>query len=178
MNQSRRSAVQPRVASARVPATPNFRIALVSSNWHADIVEQATSAAKREFKRRRIRARDIQHFKVPGAFEIPLHAKRLAASGAFDAIVAFGLVVDGGIYRHDFVAAAVIEGLMRVQLDTDVPVFSAVLTPQAFHEHATHRQFFAEHLVAKGVEAAQACVVALTSLHTLPPPAAPTPLAS
>ena len=57
----------------------------------------------------------------PGAFEIPLHAKRLATSGRYAAVVGAGLVVDGGIYRHEFVADAVVNGLMRVQLDTDVP---------------------------------------------------------
>ncbi len=71
----------------------------------------------------------IDLFRVPGAFEIPLHAQRLAASGQYAAIVGAGLVIDGGIYRHDFVAEAVINGLMRVQLDQDVPVISAVSDP-------------------------------------------------
>lgn len=66
---------------------------------------------------------------MTGAFEIPLHTRRLAESGSYDAIVAAGLVVDGGIYRHEFVAEAVIGGLMQVQLETGVPVISAVLTP-------------------------------------------------
>ena len=74
-------------------------------------------------------------------------------------------MVNGGIYRHEFVAAAVIDGLMRVQLDTGVPVFSAVLTPRDFHEHEEHRHFFAEHFMKKGEEVAQACVETLASLH-------------
>jgi 6,7-dimethyl-8-ribityllumazine synthase len=101
---------------------------------------------------------------VPGAFEIPLMAQRLAASGAFDAIVACALVVNGGIYRHEFVAAAVIDGLMRVQLDSGVPVFSAVLTPRDFHEHAEHHEFFSAHFVKKGVEVAGACLAMLEAL--------------
>ncbi len=52
----------------------------------------------------------IDVFKVPGAFELPLHAKKLARTGGYDAIVACALVVDGGIYRHDFVANAVVNG--------------------------------------------------------------------
>ena len=87
---------------------------------------------------------------MTGAFEIPLHAKRLAESGRYRAVVASGLVVDGGIYRHEFVAEAVIDGLMRVQLDTGVPVFSAVLTPHHFHEHLDHERFFHEHFQAQG----------------------------
>lgn len=78
--------------------------------------------------------------------------------------MAAGLVVDGGIYRHEFVATAVIDGLMRVQLDTDVPVFSVVLTPHHFHEHDEHVRYFAEHFVKKGAEAANA-VAATLELH-------------
>ena len=78
-------------------------------------------------------------------------------SGRYAAIVASGLIVDGGIYRHEFVAEAVIGALMQMQFETEVPVISAVLTPQNFHEHETHRTFFAEHLQVKGAEAAVAC---------------------
>jgi len=66
-------------------------------------------------------------------------------------------VVDGGIYRHEFVADAVISGLMRVQIETEVPVISAVLTPQRFHEHQEHQRFFHAHFRVKGAEAAAAC---------------------
>ena len=73
-------------------------------------------------------------------------------------------MVNGGVYRHEFVAAAVIDGLMRVQLDCDVPVFSAVLTPRDFHEHDDHHRFFREHFVKKGTEVARACLETLASL--------------
>ena len=106
-----------------------------------------------------------EFFEVPGAFEIPLTAKRLALTGRYRAIVAAGLVVDGGIYRHEFVATAVIDGLMRVQLDTDVPVFSVVLTPHHFHEHDEHIDYFTKHFVKKGAEAANA-VAATLALHS------------
>jgi 6,7-dimethyl-8-ribityllumazine synthase len=56
---------------------------------------------------------------------------------------------------------------MRVQLDTGVPVFSAVLTPLAFHEHATHHGFFHEHLATKGTELAHACRATLEALRKL-----------
>ncbi len=105
---------------------------------------------------------------MTGAFEIPLTAKRLAESGRYDAIVAAGLVVDGGIYRHEFVAEAVIGGLMRVQLDSGVPTISAVLTPHHFHEHETHRAFFAAHVREKGAEAARACAHTVDTLARLP----------
>jgi 6,7-dimethyl-8-ribityllumazine synthase len=144
------------------------RVAFIQSSWHKDLVDQTRKAFLAESEQLDIPAAQVDCFEVTGAFEIPLHAKRLATSGTYDAIVAAGLVVDGGIYRHEFVASAVIDGLMRVQLDTGVPVISAVLTPHHFHEHETHRAFFFEHLETKGIEAARACAHTIDALDRLP----------
>ena len=143
------------------------RVAIVAASWHKDIVGVAVSAIRHEFDRCRIPAEQVTVVDVPGAFEIPLHAKRLARTGRFDAVIACGLVVDGGIYRHDFVAQTVISALMQVQLETDVPVFSAVLTPHHFHEHGEHKRFFAEHFSTKGQEVARACLATIASLDQL-----------
>ena len=143
------------------------RLAVVCALWHADLVAQARDALLDELAQLGIAEDRVDRYDVPGAFEIPLLAQQLARSGRYAAIVACALVVDGGIYRHEFVAHAVIDGLMRVQLDSGVPVLSAVLTPQAFHEHETHARFFAEHLVLKGREAARACVATLGVHQTL-----------
>ena len=91
----------------------------------------------------------------------------LAESGRYVAIVAAGFVVNGGIYRHEFVADAVISGLMRVQLATEVPIISAVLTPQRFHAHDEHQRFFREHFVVKGAEAAAACARTIDNLRRM-----------
>ena len=103
---------------------------------------QAREAFLAEMARQGVPADRIDLFDVPGAFEIPLHARRLALSGRYAAIVACALVVDGGIYRHEFVAHTVVSALMQQQLDTDVPMLSAVLTPHHFHEHMEHRKYF------------------------------------
>lgn len=141
------------------PAAP--RIAVISAGWHADIVSQARHSLLAELARHDVPSERVDCVEVPGAFEIPLLAQRIARRGRHVAIVACALVVDGGIYRHDFVATAVIDALMRVQLDTGVPVLSCVLTPHTFHEHAEHREFFTRHFVLKGRQAAQACVQVL-----------------
>jgi len=150
-----------------VPFSPS-KVAVIAASWHLDIVTAATSAIQAEFDRRQCPPGCIEVHRVPGSFEMPLFAKRLARLGAYDAIIACGFVVNGGIYRHEFVAAAVIDGLMRVQLDTDVPIFSAVLTPRDFHGHEEHRTFFKDHFVKKGVEVAQACLSTLEGLAALP----------
>lgn len=144
------------------------RIAFIQATWHRNIVDRARDGFTDEIVSLGHGRDTLDFFEVPGAFEIPLHARRLALTGRYDAIVAAGLVVDGGIYRHDFVATAVIDGLMRVQLDTDVPVLSVVLTPHHFHEHDEHVNYFGEHFVKKGAEAARATDATLKSLSALP----------
>ena len=154
----------PSSASGPFHSDSQPRIAFVRAGWHADIVDQALTGFSAECAR--LWPGDlptIDVHDVPGAFEIPLLAQTLARRGAHDAIVACALVVDGGIYRHDFVAGAVIDGLMRVQLDSGVPVFSVVLTPKDFHEHATHHAFFTQHFVTKGTEAARAVAQTLAA---------------
>jgi len=143
------------------------RVAFVQSCWHRDIVNECRVAFLQEIEVRGIAPSHVDLFEVPGAFEIPLHAQLLAKTRRYTAIVAAGLVVDGGIYRHDFVAGTVIDALMQVQLHTEVPVFSAVLTPQQFHEHATHFEFFRKHFAIKGIEVAEACAETLHALERL-----------
>ena len=145
------------------------KIAFIQSCWHQDIVDQARLSFLAEMARRGFPDDAIDRYAVPGAFEIPLLAKKLAQRGRYGAIVAAGFVVDGGTYRHEFVADAVIAGLMRVQPDTGVPVISCVLTPQRFHEHEEHRRFFHAHFVTKGAEAAAACARTLEMMAGLEP---------
>jgi 6,7-dimethyl-8-ribityllumazine synthase len=153
------------------PATehPRFakpqRVAFVQACWHHDVVEEARIAFMKEAAARHLTHVDV--FEVPGSFEIPLHAQVLAKTRRYTAIVAAGLVVDGGIYRHEFVADTVIKALMDVQLRTEVPVFSAVLTPQQFHETEVHYDFFRKHFAIKGVEVAAACAETLLGLERL-----------
>lgn len=142
-------------------AGPADRIAFVRAGWHEDLLEHAWQAFSGAMAEAGWPARAIDLVRVPGAFEIPLRCRMLAECGRYRAVVASALVVDGGIYRHEFVAAAVINGLMTVQLETRVPVLSAVLTPHHFHEHAEHRGFFGEHMAVKGAEVARACLAVL-----------------
>ena len=166
MNQTFQHEVSAAVDSVAESKQP--RIAVVAASWHREIVSSCTRAIQAELERSRLPKDHTDYFEVPGAFEIPLHARRLAKSGRYDAIIACGLVVNGGIYRHEFVAATVIDGLMQVQLETDTPVFSAVLTPRDFHDNEEHRSFFKDHFVKKGTEVARACLDTIESLATLP----------
>jgi 6,7-dimethyl-8-ribityllumazine synthase len=150
----------PFISSAR-------RIAFVQSSWHKDIVDRCRTAFVDELARSGVDESHCDFFEVPGAFEIPLHAKLLAKTGKYAAIACAGLVVDGGIYRHEFVAQAVISGLMQVQLETEVIVLSAVLTPHHFRGQGEHHDFFSEHFLVKGRELGHACVETAKKIFAL-----------
>lgn len=149
-------------------ASPTGRIAFIQSSWHKALVDQTLAGFSAELERLGYSSALVDRWELPGAFEIPLHAKRLARTGRYAAVVAAALVVDGGVYRHEFVAETVVRALMQVQLETNTPVFSVVLTPHHFHEHATHDDFFRHHLVLKGEEAARACSATMESLARIP----------
>jgi len=158
-----------KIANPPLPGLVSRRIAFIQASWHGDIVEQARLAFLQEMSCLGQDAACVDIISVPGAFEIPLHARLLAESGRYAAVVAAGLVVNGGIYRHEFVAHAVISGLMQVQLETRVPVLSCVLTPRELFEGEDQHRFFFEHFQIKGKEAAQACIATIASVDTLKP---------
>ena len=130
------------------------RYAFIKANWHSDIVDRALDGFAQVIPRSQI---DV--FDTPGAFEMPLLARDLAATGTYAAVTAAALVVDGGIYRHDFVAQAVVDGLMRAGFDTGTPVLSVSLTPHQYQDTAHHNAIYASHFVEKGREAAHAALM-------------------
>ncbi len=154
MNQQTTSSIN---TTDNTSMTPSPKVAFIAAQWHSNIVDKCREGFVDEFTRLGHNTALVDFYTVPGAFDIPLLVKKLAESENYEAIVATGFIVDGGIYRHDFVSSAVIDGLMRVQLDTGVPVISAVLTPHNFQETEPHEKFFRDHFVIKGGEAARAC---------------------
>ena len=137
--------------------TKSPKFAFIKARWHADIVDQAHAGFEQ-----RLGELDTDYvtesFDVPGAFEMPLLAQRLAETGHYDAVICAALVVDGGIYRHDFVAQAVVSGLMESGLKTGVPVLSVSLTPHNFQPTSEHQTFFKDHFLGKGREAADSAI--------------------
>ncbi len=142
----------------------SLKIAIIQANWHIDIVSQASRSFTEDLVQAGLIEDNIVTYDVPGSLEIPLMAQKLAGTGEYDLIMATGLIVDGGIYRHDFVAGTVLEAMMRVQLDTGIPVLSVVLTPHNFQEVPAHMDFFRDHFVIKGQEAAAAALQTLGNM--------------
>ena len=148
------------------PAHPRFakpqRVAFVQSAWHRDVVAECREAFLAEIEARHIARAHIDVFEVPGSFEIPLHVQLLAKTRRYTAIVAAGLVID-----DEHIAETVIRALMDVQLRTEIPVFSAVVTPQQFRETPADADFLRRHFASKGVEVAEACANTLLGLERL-----------
>ncbi len=148
----------------------NTKIAFVEASWHHDIVAQARIGFTEEMQLVGVNANQIDIFTVPGSLEIPLQCKLLAKSGKYQLIVASGLIVDGNIYRHDFVASTVLDAMMQVQLETEVPIMSVVLTPHLFSEAPEHHDFFFKHFRNKGVEAARSSLQTLENVRSVTEP--------
>ena len=129
------------------------RYAFIKAKWHPNIVDRSLEGFLEVISKDLVDVYD-----VPGALEMPLMAKSLAETGKYSVIAAAAFVVDGGIYRHDFVAQAVVDGLVQAGMETNIPVLSISLTPHQYQETEFHDRIFQEHFKEKGREAANAAL--------------------
>jgi 6,7-dimethyl-8-ribityllumazine synthase len=116
-----------------VSAAATFRFCIVSSRWNAAYVDRLVEGARGVLAANGVPAERVEHVQVPGALELPLACRWAAASGRFDAVLAFGVVIHGETEHFRLVADAATHGLQRVALDTGVPVLHGVL---AVHDAA------------------------------------------
>jgi 6,7-dimethyl-8-ribityllumazine synthase len=109
-------------------AGKNMTIAVVASRFNRFIVDQLVDGARDALQRQGVGQSSQALVWVPGAFELPLLADQLAASGRYDAVIALGAVIRGGTPHFDYVAGECARGITRVSLDHGVPVTFGVLT--------------------------------------------------
>jgi 6,7-dimethyl-8-ribityllumazine synthase len=102
---------------------------------------------------------------VAGVLEIPLMCKILIERQQLDGIIAFGLIIDGGIYRHEFVAQNSLDTLMQISLNTNTPVASCILTPQTKNAVENEFDMLLDHLNDKGTESARALLQQIELLN-------------
>jgi 6,7-dimethyl-8-ribityllumazine synthase len=160
--------------SPKVPAGPRvvegsldgagLRIAVLLSRFNELIGNRLLEGAVSALGRRGVRARDLLVVKVPGAFELPVVARRLARSGRHDAIVCLGAVVRGETAHFDYVAGEASRGIARVSYETGVPVLFGVLTADSV-EQALDRA--GGRHGNKGVEAAEGAIEMARLLRAL-----------
>jgi 6,7-dimethyl-8-ribityllumazine synthase len=131
-----------------------LRVAIVSARWHREVSEGLLHGAERALTGCKIE--DVAVVRVPGAFELPVVAKALAAQ-RYDAVVALGVVIQGGTPHFEYVCRAATDGLARVAIETGVPIGFGVLTCETA-EQALDRCGLTGSSEDKGREAAMAAV--------------------
>jgi 6,7-dimethyl-8-ribityllumazine synthase len=131
------------------------KFAIVASRYNDFITEKLVGGALDALNRCGALETDIEVYKVPGAFEIPLVAKRVAASRRFDAVICLGAVIRGSTPHFDFVAAEASKGIAQVMMETGLPVIFGVITVDTI-EQAIERA--GTKLDNKGFSAAMAAV--------------------
>ncbi len=140
------------------------RFALVVSRFNAKVVSKLEQGALETLRRHGVASENISVVPVPGAFEIPFMAKRLAASKAYDAVITLGAVIRGGTPHFEYVAGECARGVAEVAREADVPVIFGVLTTNDMAQ-ALERAGGAEG--NKGSESAVAAMDMLTTLRGL-----------
>ncbi|MCR4645410.1 MAG: 6,7-dimethyl-8-ribityllumazine synthase [Oscillospiraceae bacterium] len=111
-----------------------LKIAIVASRFNEFIVNKLVGGAEDCLRRHGVEEDDIALAWVPGAFEIPLVAKKLANSGKYDAVICVGAVIRGSTSHYDYVCAEVSKGIASVSLETGVPVMFGVLTTDTIEQ--------------------------------------------
>jgi 6,7-dimethyl-8-ribityllumazine synthase len=140
------------------------RYALVVARFNAFVVESLLEGAIDTLRRHGIKDADIEIVRVPGAWELPLAVKRVAATKKFDAIVALGAVIRGGTAHFEYVAGEAAKGLASVGLAADIPVIFGVLTVDSIEQAIERAGTKAGN---KGAEAAQGALEMVSLLKQL-----------
>jgi 6,7-dimethyl-8-ribityllumazine synthase len=140
------------------------RIALLVSRFNSFIVESLLNGAVDTLKRHGAEDHDLQIVRVPGAFEMPLAAKRLAASQRYEAIIALGAVIRGGTPHFEYVAGECTKGLATVSMEYDLPVAFGVLTVDSIEQAIERAGTKAGN---KGAEAAMSAIEMINVLREI-----------
>ncbi|ADV68366.1 6,7-dimethyl-8-ribityllumazine synthase [Deinococcus maricopensis] len=143
----------------------DLKLAVVSTRWNHFLVDRLVEGAVTAFVQHGGREEDLTHVVVPGSFEVPLVAQRLAQSGAYDGVVCLGAVIRGATDHYDFVAGGAANGIMNAMLQTGVPLAFGVLTTDTIEQAIERAGTKAGN---KGVEAVLAVVETANLLRRLP----------
>ena len=147
-------------------STPVGRIAILASRFNDLVVSRLIEGARDALLRHGVEESDLVLIRVPGAFELPLTADKLAASGRYEAIIALGCVIRGDTAHFDYVAGGAANGLMQVALDHGLPIGFGLLTTDSM-EQALDRA--GGKSGNKGADAALAVIEQLNLLQQLEP---------
>ena len=140
------------------------RFAIVAARFNAFVVDSLVAGAEDALRRHGVTAENILQFKVPGAWELPLAAQKVAEQGTFDAVIVLGAVIRGGTPHFEFVAGQAASGLMALQQATGVPIAFGLLTTDSI-EQAVERS--GTKAGNKGADAAMTALEMVSFLRAL-----------
>ncbi|MCX7598498.1 MAG: 6,7-dimethyl-8-ribityllumazine synthase [Armatimonadetes bacterium] len=153
----------PKTIEGHLDAT-GLRVGIVVSRYNDFITRRLLDGAMDGLLRHGAKEEDISVAVVPGSFELPVVAKKMAESGKYDAVIALGAVIRGGTTHHQYVAAEAAKGLAQVALKTGVPVIFGVVTSDSL-EQALERA--GARLPNRGFEAAMSAIETANLLRQL-----------
>jgi 6,7-dimethyl-8-ribityllumazine synthase len=156
------------VFEGQIIAEPGRRFAVVVSRFNEFFTRQLLDGAQHAFRRHGVPDADVEVVWVPGSFEIPVVARRLAGSGRYAAVICIGAVIRGATSHFDYVAGQAAAGVARAALDTGVPVIFGIITTDDL-DQATDRS--GAKSGNKGYEAAVAAIEMADLMAQLPPAA-------
>jgi 6,7-dimethyl-8-ribityllumazine synthase len=137
-----------------------LRIALVQARFNAPVTESLLAHCRQELMALGVHARDIDHYSVPGALEIPVVLQALAEKASHDALIALGCIIRGETYHFELVANESGAGVTRIALDYHVPVVNAILTTEDLAQAEARQE-------EKGREAARVAVEMINLLDRI-----------
>ena len=140
------------------------RFCIIAARFNSFVVESLVEGAIDALQRHGAETKDIELVRVPGAFEMPLAAQRIAAKKGYDAIIALGAVIRGGTPHFEYVAGECTKGLATVSMQHDVPIAFGVLTVDTIEQAIERAGTKAGN---KGVEAAMSAIEMVNLLKSL-----------
>ena len=141
-----------------------IKVGIVCARFNEFIVSKLLGGCEDTLLRHGVQAEDISVAWVPGAFEIPLIASKMAKSGKYDAVIALGAVIRGNTSHYDYVCSEVSKGVANVSLNSDIPVLFGVLTTDTI-EQAIERA--GSKAGNKGAECAQGAIEMVNLIRAL-----------
>ena len=142
-----------------------MKIAIIKSEYNPEIVNNLLEACIIGLNRSQFPKKDISTFSVPGAFEIPLMAKKIASTKKFNLIIALGVVIKGQTDHYQHICQQCSRGIMQVQLETEIPIIFEVLMVTK-EKYARARSSLIKLEDNKGLHAAEAAIKLLKVIQT------------
>ncbi len=155
--------MQPKVHQGLLTAA-GFRFAIVVARWNDFLTAKLTEGAIDALERLGADEKSVEVFKVPGSFELPLTARKVAESGNFDAIICIGTVIRGETPHFDYVAGEAAKGVAQVSMQTGIPVLFGVVTTDTLEQAINRTGVKAGN---KGFEAAMSAVELVNLYKTM-----------